>query len=89
MMSKGVSGQGQDLQIKSSLIQKSEKAHKKQKVYASFVELGEVNDKVNGKALQHVLKMNDVDDKLLSRIKRIYVKSLTSVRVESMSENFK
>ena len=55
-----------------------------------IIDLEKTHYRVHREALQHVLRMYDVDDKLLSGIERMYVGSLACVRVKGHeSEQFR
>ena len=47
-----------------------------------FYTFGEAYDRVNREALVHVLRMYDIEGKLLGGIKNIYVDSLACVRIK-------
>ena len=55
---------------------------KKHRVYVSFIDLEKAYDMVNKEALWQVLRMYDVEGKLLSGIKGMYVDSSACVRVK-------
>ena len=57
---------------------------KKRRVYAGFMNLEKVYDRVNRESLWQVLRMYDVGGKLLNRIKSMYVNSLAYVRVKGI-----
>ena len=52
-----------------------------------FMDLEEAYDRVNRKALWQVLRMHDLDGKLLNVIKSMYVDSLVCVRVKEVRVN--
>ena len=65
------------------LKQIGEKAQKKKcRVYVDFIDLEKAYDRFNRKALWHVLRMYDVEDKLLGKIKNMYVNSSACVRIK-------
>ena len=47
-----------------------------------FIHLGNAYDRVNREALGQVLRMYDIEGKLLGGIKNIYVDSLACVRIK-------
>ena len=51
-------------------------------MYVSFIDLEETYNRVNREALWQFLRMCDVDGKLLSGIKSMYVTSLACVRMK-------
>ena len=51
-------------------------------MYVGFMDLEKAYEKVNREALWQVLRMYDVDGKLLNGIKSMYVNSLACVRVK-------
>ena len=55
-------------------------------MYASFIDLEKAYNRVNRKALWHVLRMYDMGGKLLSGIKTKYVDCLAYVRVKEGEE---
>ena len=48
-------------------------------MYVCFIHLGKAYDRVNREALVHVLRIYDIEGKLLGGIKNIYVDSLACV----------
>ena len=54
----------------------------KRRVYVGFIDLEKEYDRVNSEALWHVLRMYDVDDKLLSGIKIMYVVSSACITLK-------
>ena len=59
-------------------------------VYAGFMDLEKIYDRVNREAIWQVLRMYDVGGKLLNGIKSMYVNSLACVRVKGgESEHFR
>ena len=60
------------------------KHERKNIVYVSFIDLEKVYNMVNREDPWHVLRMYDVEGKLLNGIKNIYVDSTTSVRVSGL-----
>ena len=68
-----------------TLKQIGEKAHeKKRRVYVGFMALENAYDKLNREALLQVLKICDVDGKLLNGFKNMYVNTLSWVRITGM-----
>ena len=57
------------------------KQERKNAVYVGFIDLEKAYYRVNMEALWQVLRMYDVEDKLWSRIKSMYVDSSACVRV--------
>ena len=66
-----------------TLKQISEKAgEKKRRVYVSFIDLEKTYDRVNREVLWQVLKGYDVEGKLLSGIKSMYVNTSVCIIVK-------
>ena len=76
MMSKG------DLEQILTIKQIGEKAQEKNIVYVGFINLEKAYKRVNREALWHMLIMYEVDGKLLSGIKSMYIDSLACFRVK-------
>ena len=58
------------------------KQERKDAVYVGFMDLEKACDRVNREALWQVLRMYDLEGKLLGGIKKMYVDSLACVRVK-------
>ena len=66
------------------------KEERENAVYLGFIDLEKAYDRIKREALWEVLRMYDVEGKLLSGIKSMYVDSSASVRVKGgESEQFK
>ena len=61
---------------------------KKRRVYVGFMDLGKAYDIVNREALWQVLRMYDVDGKLLGGIKSMYVDGLAFFRVKEVESEY-
>ena len=68
-----------DLHTKADLREKAREI--KRRVYVGFIDLEKAYDRVNREVLWQVLRMCDLEGKLLSGIKSMYVESLPCVRV--------
>ena len=51
-------------------------------MYVGFMDLEKAYDRINREVLRQVMRMYDVDGKLLNGIKRMYVNSLACVRAK-------
>ena len=71
-----------------TLRQRDEKAHEiKQRVYTGIVDLEKVYDRVNIEALYQLLRMYNVDGKLLNIVRFMHVNGLTCVRAKGVTSS--